>query len=104
MFICYRPPKRKLNTANIPSFTYYSWVYPFIRLGNQKELELEDVYRIPETDSTKVVGDLLNASWQKELQASLKKPPSLFRAVCRIYLGEFFLQVLFGVVFRCILK
>ena len=93
-------------TLNATTFVLIcsSWVFRFIQLGNQKELESKDVYNIPETDSTEVLGELLDASWQKELQNSSKKAPSLFRALCRVYLIEYFHQVIIGIIFRCILK
>jgi hypothetical protein len=59
-------------------------------------LELEDVSLVPPSDTAAVIGDELQALWQKELRRRGK--PNLFGACLRLFYREYFILVLLGIL------
>lgn len=88
--------RRKPNpndTANIFSRISFSWMSELMKIGYEKYLVEEDLYKLPESFDTKEVAENLNKNW--EIEVKQKSNPSLTWALIKTYapimcLGGFF--------------
>jgi len=93
------------DAANIVSKTLLYWLNPFIRKGFQKDLVLEDLYKVPEEDLSKDLGEKLKREWDKELRVSREgKKPSLVRALCRAFGFWYLLSGIWVTIGECIIR
>lgn len=93
------------DTANPFSRTVFWWLAPFIKKGFKQELKLSDLYRAPEEDLSKDLGQRLKQRWDDELQRSREgKKPSLARALCRTFGLWYVLSGIWVAVGECIVR
>ncbi|KAL3668959.1 hypothetical protein V7S43_006247 [Phytophthora oleae] len=74
-----------LDRAGWLSQFSYHWISPFIELGKQRRLELEDVPDLPRRDTTSVAAALFERELQREFQAYQPSERSFLRVVRRLY-------------------
>ncbi|GFS15398.1 cystic fibrosis transmembrane conductance regulator [Elysia marginata] len=83
--------------ANLLSRAFYSWLNPLFKKGSKGWLEESDMYNVCPEDSSKALGDRLQASWDKELgRKKHGKTPSLARAIFRTFGIHYMLYGIFG--------
>ncbi|KAJ3307548.1 hypothetical protein HDU76_004571, partial [Blyttiomyces sp. JEL0837] len=68
--------------ANIFSRLTFHWVDPLMKLGYEKDLEMDDLWDLRRVDSAEVNSSLFANAWEEE---RLKKNPSLLWAVAKAY-------------------
>jgi ATP-binding cassette subfamily C (CFTR/MRP) protein 1 len=72
--------------ADIFSVLTFGWMTPMMKYGYKHYLTQDDMWNLRNRDTTRVTGDLLEKSWEKEL---LKKKPSLWIALFRAFGGPY---------------
>ncbi|XP_022166672.1 probable multidrug resistance-associated protein lethal(2)03659 [Myzus persicae] len=87
-------PRAKANIFEIVTF---SWMFKLIKKGLKKELDLIDLYRILEEDSSALLGNKLEKLWKEELINSKTKnrKPSFLRTLIQMFGTEF---ICFGIL------
>ena len=76
-----------MEYADIFSVLTFSWMTPLMKFGYKNFLTADDLWNLRHRDTTKVTGDLLQKTWEDELQ---KKRPSLWIALARAFGGPYF--------------
>lgn len=98
-------PINPYNTASILSKVLFFWLNPFIKKGFQKELELKDLYRVPDEDKSKDLGGRLKKEWDKELRNVREgKKANLISALCRAFGFWYLLSGIWVTVGECIIR
>ncbi|OWZ18240.1 Multidrug resistance protein ABC transporter [Phytophthora megakarya] len=88
------PMENPLDRVGWLSQLSYHWVSPFIALGKNRRLEMEDVPNLPLRDDTSVAADLFENELQREVCEYRLSERSFLRVVRRLYGAEVFV---FGV-------
>ena len=78
------------------------WTFKIIKVGNQRELELDDIDRIPLSDSTQVLGDKVHAAWEKEKREQTN--PSLLRTLRRLFVADYVCLAVLGTIGNAVFK
>jgi ATP-binding cassette subfamily C (CFTR/MRP) protein 1 len=95
------PPPPKPDTlipesnANIFSRFTFWWVGDLIKLGYKRPLEKDDLYVLNDQRLAKNIISDFEKSWEKEYTRKDGKPPSLLRALNRVFGLKFWLSGLF---------
>lgn len=98
-------PENPYDEANMVSKVFFFWLNPFIKLGFQKDLVLDDLYRAPKEDSSKDLGQSLKREWDKELRLlRAGKKPNLARALCRAFGFWYLLTGIWVAVGECVVR
>jgi ATP-binding cassette, subfamily C (CFTR/MRP), member 1 len=75
-----------MEYADIFSVLTFGWMTPLMRFGYKNFLTADDLWNLRHRDTTKVTGDLLQKTWEDELE---KKKPSLWIALARAFGGPY---------------
>ena len=75
-----------IEYADIFSILTFGWMTPLMKFGYSNYLTQDDLWNLRQRDSTKVTGQLLQESWDLELE---KKRPSLWIALARSFGGPY---------------
>lgn len=98
-------PINPYNTASLLSKVLFFWLNPFIRKGFQKELVLDDLYRVPDENLSRDLGHKLTIQWNKELQYVREgKKANFVRALCRAFGFWYLLSGIWVTVGECIVR
>lgn len=98
-------PINPYNTASILSKIFFFWLNPFIKKGFQKELELKDLYRVPDEDKSKDLGCKLKKEWDKELRNVREgKKANFISALCRAFGFWYLLSGIWVTVGECVVR
>lgn len=98
-------PENPYNQASLLSKTSFFWLNPFIRKGFQKELVLEDLYKVPDEDLSKDLGGKLKREWDKELRNIREgKKANFVRALCNAFGFWYLLSGIWVAVGECIVR
>ena len=84
-----------------------SWQFPQLRLGNKRELELEDIYRVLPEDGAVRLKERLELNWNREkMEAKYDgtRKPSLLKAIVQTFGLPFALATLSLVIQQSILQ
>ncbi|XP_046746888.1 ATP-binding cassette sub-family C member 4-like [Diprion similis] len=99
-----RNPK---ETSNILSRLFFGWMVPIFWKGTKRDLEVTDLYDPLKSDESESLGDRLEKEWKKELtkveleeqlarkkdpNKAVKRRPSLFWAIARVFWVPYMLQ------------
>ncbi|KAH1024384.1 hypothetical protein HUJ05_003874 [Dendroctonus ponderosae] len=81
-------PKKK---ANCFSKLFFMWAAPLFYTGTKRLLRLEDLFKPLDPCKSKYIGDNLEQSWLSEVAKAKEnnRPPSLLKALNRVFLREF---------------
>ncbi|CAG9768357.1 unnamed protein product [Ceutorhynchus assimilis] len=97
-------PKLK---ANIFSKLFFAWTIPLFYIGSKRSIRISDLYKTLTADKSEKLGDKLEENWNKQVnnaKTSLKKKPSLLKALIKTFIWEYLLYglmyMLLHVVFR----
>ena len=73
------PPSRRCpeDTAGIYSYLTFAWVGKLLTVGYARQLNQDDVWRIPDNERVGPVGEKFRMHWEHEL--ATKEQPSLVR-------------------------
>ncbi|CAG0881126.1 unnamed protein product, partial [Darwinula stevensoni] len=95
---------------------------PLMWLGSKKDLELDDLFGVPQEDESEILGEKLQRQWERELktanildghldtgQMTKKekqkiKTPSLLKAIIRTFGGKYALTGILAFIEECVLK
>ncbi|KAG1701039.1 hypothetical protein DVH05_011282 [Phytophthora capsici] len=91
-----------LDRAGWVSQLSYNWISPFIKLGKQRRLEMEDVPDLPRRDTTSVAAALFEKELQREFQTHQPSDRSFLRVVRRLYGWEVLLFAVWSTVNKAI--
>lgn len=98
-------PENPYEKANIFSRALFLWLNPFIRKGFRKRLTLDDLYRTPEEDLSKDLGQQLQFQWNRELKyVQQGKRASLIRAIYRAFGFWYLLAGIWVTIGECIFR
>lgn len=95
------PPPPKPNqllpelNANIFSRITFWWAGSLMKLGYKRPLEKDDLYVLNDVRLAKNIISKFEKSWEKELTRKDGKPPSLFRALNRVFGFKFWMAGFF---------
>ncbi|CAM6097000.1 unnamed protein product [Calypogeia fissa] len=64
--------------ANVLSYFTWQWVQPLINLGNEKPLQMEDLYDLLPREKTAFCERMWNKCWEKHIREK-GRPPSVWR-------------------------
>ncbi|GBB94362.1 hypothetical protein RclHR1_02340019 [Rhizophagus clarus] len=98
------PPSPKPDTlipesnANIFSKLTFWWVENLMKLGYKRPLEKDDLYALNDARLAKNIISEFEKSWEKEYTRKDGKPPSLFRALNRIFGLKFWTSGFFRLI------
>ncbi|ODN02388.1 Multidrug resistance-associated protein 4 [Orchesella cincta] len=89
-----KKPNKRQNAGPISKLLFL-WMFPLLRKGNRKDLEIEDLNEVPETNASERLTKRLQTTWDDEYAKSTKKGgrPSLFRAFARAFGVRYFMWV-----------
>ncbi|RUS69502.1 hypothetical protein EGW08_022737, partial [Elysia chlorotica] len=86
-------------TVNPLSRLIFWWLNPLFKKGYKGWLDESDMYNVCPADSSKTVGETMQAAWNKELvKKNHGKPASLLRGIVRAFGVEFMLIGLFALL------
>ncbi|KAK1945578.1 ABC transporter C family member 13 [Phytophthora citrophthora] len=91
-----------LDRAGWLSQFSYHWISPFIKLGKQRRLEMEDVPYLPRRDTTSVAAAVFEKELQSEFQTHQPSKRSFLRVVRRLYGFEVFVFAVWSTVNKAI--
>lgn len=98
-------PENPYNQANFVSKTLFWWLNPFIRKGFQRQLVLDDLYKAPQEDLSKELGEKLAREWAKEVKLARQgKRASFVRALCGAFGFWYLMAALWVFVGECIVR
>lgn len=98
-------PDNPYDEAGIISKVFFFWLNPFIRKGFQKDLELDDIYKVPGEDLSEDLGQTLKREWDKELRYHREgKRASFGRALCRAFGFWYLLSGIWVTLGECIIR
>lgn len=98
-------PENPYNEANLLSKVFFFWLNPFIKLGFTKDLELNDLYKVPKEDLSEDLGHTLKREWDKELKYHRQgKRTSFVRALCRAFGFWYLLSGIWVTLGECIVR
>ncbi|CAG0881128.1 unnamed protein product [Darwinula stevensoni] len=98
------------------------WMNPLMWLGSSRDLELDDLFGVPQEDESETLGDKLQRQWEKELkkadildghldtgQMTKKekqkiKTPSLLKAIIKTFGGKYALTGILAFIEECVLR
>ncbi|CAB4387319.1 unnamed protein product [Rhizophagus irregularis] len=95
------PPPPKPNqllpelNANVFSRITFWWAGSLMKLGYKRPLEKDDLYVLNDVRLAKNIISKFEKSWEKELTRKDGKPPSLFRALNRVFGFKFWMAGFF---------
>lgn len=72
------------RTSNILSYLMFSWVGPMMDVGLKRQLNFDDLFRLPDELDPVSCHSALQSYWVDE-ERKLVGEPSLFRAICHAY-------------------
>ncbi|XP_075896037.1 ATP-binding cassette sub-family C member 4-like isoform X2 [Nelusetta ayraudi] len=74
-------------SANLLSKIFFCWLNPLFRLGYEKKLEQDDMYKVLPEDASDRLGEELQWFWDREVQQAAKdlRSPQLSKALVRCY-------------------
>ncbi|CAJ1079463.1 multidrug resistance-associated protein 4 [Xyrichtys novacula] len=74
-------------SANLLSKIFFCWLNPLFKLGYERRLEEDDMYKVLPEDSSERLGEELQDYWNREVQQAAKdlRPPSLTKALVKCY-------------------
>lgn len=107
---CNEQSPNPYNEANIISRTFFWWLNPFIRKGFVQPLGLKDLYKAPDEDISKDLGEKLKKNWDQELEKSQhdipigKKKPSLVRAFYKTFGFWYIMAGVWVAIGECIFR
>ncbi|KAJ2518877.1 hypothetical protein H4217_003055, partial [Coemansia sp. RSA 1939] len=71
--------------ANILSRLSFSWMSPMLALGQHKQIDEDDLWRLPARYAPLNVAGRFDKNWQHELENSTSRAPSLLHALWRAH-------------------
>ncbi|KAM8856472.1 ATP-binding cassette sub-family C member 4-like isoform 2-T2 [Spinachia spinachia] len=76
-----------LASANLLSKIFFCWLNPLFRIGYQRKLEEEDMYKVLAEDASHRLGEELQCYWNREVQQAAKglHPPRLSKVLVQCY-------------------
>ncbi|KAI8807236.1 P-loop containing nucleoside triphosphate hydrolase protein [Cladochytrium replicatum] len=83
------------ESANFFSRITFSWMYPLLKQGKQKDLDMDDLWTLRPVDSSQKNSDLFQNAWSAELA---RTKPSFVRAIVRAYGPTFAIGGVYKVV------
>ncbi|KAI8514342.1 Multidrug resistance-associated protein 4 [Branchiostoma belcheri] len=89
-----KPKPNPLATAGLVSKIFFWWLNPMFTTGYKRTLQEDDMYNVLFEDSSQKQTECLQREWQKELdkeKESLSRPPSLRRALFRVFGAKYLL-------------
>jgi hypothetical protein len=91
-----------------------SWLIKLFHLGSKRDLELNDLYRVPSADHSQSLGVSLEEAWKAQILQSEKKnetrsvenrvKPSLSKALIHVFGFEYAFLGIFAFVDECVIK
>lgn len=91
-----------VERANLCSRLFYCWLNPIFKKGYKKELEVQDLYDVPDEDRSEKLGDRLEKEWRKELsQIKPGEKPKLLKALLRCFGMRFIFAGLLAFIEEC---
>uniref|UniRef100_A0A6G1SI71 Multidrug resistance-associated protein 4 n=1 Tax=Aceria tosichella TaxID=561515 RepID=A0A6G1SI71_9ACAR len=98
-------PDNPYDEAGIISKVFFFWLNPFIKKGFKQELQLLDLYKVPQENLSEDLGQSLKREWDKELiQHRQGKRASLGRAICRAFGFWYLLSGIWVTLGECIVR
>ncbi|KAL6100875.1 abcc4 [Pungitius sinensis] len=75
------------SSANLLSKIFFCWLNPLFRIGYQRKLEEDDVYKVLPEDASHRLGEELQCYWNREVQQAVKDlhPPRLSKVLVQCY-------------------
>ncbi|RUS69047.1 hypothetical protein EGW08_023190, partial [Elysia chlorotica] len=94
----HKNPNPILGANPLSKLTFW-WLNPLFRKGYKGWLEESDMYNVCPRDSSKLLGENLQASWIKEMEGSKRGgKPSLMRALVRVFGVQYMLVGLIAMI------
>jgi ATP-binding cassette subfamily C (CFTR/MRP) protein 1 len=75
-----------IDSANLFSRIFYSWLTPLMKLGKKRPIHDEDLYEVPQDVDAHGVNELFERYWKEQLKLS---KPSLAKALINCYFYSF---------------
>ncbi|XP_031714239.1 multidrug resistance-associated protein 4-like [Anarrhichthys ocellatus] len=74
-------------SANLLSKIFFCWLNPLFRIGYQRKLEEDDMYKVLPEDASHRLGEELQWYWNREVQQAAKdlRPPRLAKVLVQCY-------------------
>ena len=76
---------------------------PLLWLGWKKEMQMQDIPKVLNGDSAKLLGDKLELAWNEEMKHK-KNEAKLLNALNKVFRQEWFWSGFFVVLVECCLK
>ncbi|XP_066266498.1 ATP-binding cassette sub-family C member 4-like [Branchiostoma lanceolatum] len=89
-----KPKPNPLATAGLVSKIFFWWLNPLFKIGYKRTIQEDDMYNVLHKDSSQMQAEHLQREWQRELdqaKESPKRPPSLKRALFRVFGAKYLL-------------
>ncbi|CAH1244774.1 ABCC4 [Branchiostoma lanceolatum] len=89
-----KPKPNPLATAGLVSKIFFWWLNPLFKIGYKRTIQEDDMYNVLHKDSSQKQAEYLQREWQRELDQateSPKRPPSLKRALFRVFGAKYLL-------------
>ncbi|KAJ1668229.1 hypothetical protein EV178_000574 [Coemansia sp. RSA 1646] len=86
------------ESANILSRLSFSWMSPLLVLGQHKQIDEDDLWRLPAKYAPLAMAEKFDKEWQCELDNSLRCSPSLLRALWNAHGAPFALAGVFKLI------
>ncbi|XP_067116274.1 ATP-binding cassette sub-family C member 4-like isoform X2 [Osmerus mordax] len=76
-----------LTKANLISKLFFCWLNPFFRIGHNRRLEGDDMYKVPTEDGSERLGEELQRCWNQEVERTTKElqTPELTKVIIKCY-------------------
>ncbi|KAL7034207.1 hypothetical protein ACKWTF_007899 [Chironomus riparius] len=79
-------PREKASFLSIITFF---WTIDLFKKGYKKDLEVEDLYKPLKCDESEKLGDRLEKNWNRQINKSNSKRPSLIKAITKTFWREY---------------
>ncbi|KAJ1988448.1 hypothetical protein GGI25_005269 [Coemansia spiralis] len=86
------------ESANIFSRLSFAWLSPLLELGQHKQIDEGDLWKLPAKYAPLNVAEKFDTNWQHELNSSMHRTPSLLRALWKTHGANFALSGVFKLI------
>lgn len=102
----YERPSHPRAKANILEILTFGWIYKLFKIGEKRDLEVNDLYATLKDHTSSSLGRELEEKWNDELANAKKanRPPNLTRSLIKMFALRYFLYGLLHSIIELFLR